>query len=164
MNNPQAPPAPHAPPNYSNYQPDQELQRLRKRVSDLMRMNSLTPETFQQMVFQLFQESERRRQTCLQEAEEHLRKYHALLSQAGAFSAQGSILFAVVNGFATLEERRIQEMADRAKEKEATQAPPPPPPPHETAAPATPTTNGHPAQEAAGASEAKPSGGKRKKA
>jgi hypothetical protein len=80
-------------------------------------MGALTPDTFQQAIFQLFQESERRRMSCLQEAEDHLRKYHALLSQAGAFAAQGSILFAVINGFASLEEKRVEETAVRAKEQ-----------------------------------------------
>lgn len=149
-------------PNSSNYQPEVELVRLRKRLGDLLRMNALTPDTFQQAVMQLFQEAERRRQTALQEAEDHLRKYHALLSQAGAFAAQGSILFAVINGFATLEERRLQEMAERAKEKLDQQEPAAPPP-----APApvieAPPTNGQTAQEAAGDPNAKPSGGRRKK-
>lgn len=166
------PPTPmiHAPqpradlPNPGNYQPEQELLRLRRRVGDLMRMNALTPETFQQAVMQLFQESERRRQTCLAEAEDHLRKYHALLSQAGAFAAQGSILFAVINGFATLEERRLQEMADREREKAQQQeAAPPPPAPTPAPAPANGTATAQPAQEATGEPTPKTSGGRRKK-
>lgn len=159
-------------PNHSNFQPDQELLRLRRRMGDLLRMGALTPETFQQAIFQLFQEAERRRLTCLQEAEDHLRKYHALLSQAGAFAAHSSILFSVINGFASLEEKRLQEMAARDQEKaqqeaeakaeeerkaaEQKTAEAPPAPEH------TPT-NGQPAQEAAGDIPAKPSGGRRKK-
>ena len=174
MNQPPPTPTIHAPqpradmPNLANYQPDQELLRLRRRIGDLMRMNALTPETFQQAVMQLFQESERRRQTCLQEAEDHLRKYHALLSQAGAFAAQGSILFAVINGFATLEERRLQEMADREREKAQQEAAAPPaapaPAPAPEPAPANGTPTAQPAQEATGTPATKTSGGRRKKA
>jgi hypothetical protein len=154
-------------PNYSNFQPSEEMVKLRKRVADLMRLGAATPETFGQTIMQVWQECERRRQGCLGEAEDHLRKYHALLSQAGAFAAQASILYSVINGFASLEERRIQETADRAREqaeKEAAQkasaeTPAPAPAPE---APA-PTTNGHPAQEAAGGPTAKPSGGRHRK-
>ena len=103
--------------NYTNYQPDQEMHRLRMRVGELLRLGALTPETFQQTVMQVWQEGERRRQTCLQEAEEHLRRYHASISQASAFAAQSSILYSVVNGYVVIEERKNAELAERAREK-----------------------------------------------
>lgn len=133
MNMQQPPPARMEIPNYGNYQPDQELLRLRRRIGDLMRLGVATPDTYFQTVMQLFQEAERRRQTCMNEAEDHLRKHHALVAQAHGFSAVSSILYSIINGFASLEERRLQEMADRAKEKaengpvETKEAPPPPP-------------------------------------
>lgn len=146
-------------PNYTNYQPNEELVRLRKRVSDLLRLGAATPETFAQTMMQLWSEGERRRQTCMQEAEDHLRKYHALVAQAHGFAAQSSILYSVINGYATLEERRVQEMIDREKEKAE----------HAPEAPASkvaevPVINEGSAQEAAGDLKVKPSGGKRKKA
>jgi len=165
MNNP--PPQPTQPQRQpeivvpQNYHPDQEMLRLRRRIGDLLRLGAATPETFQQAVMQLWQEGERRRQACLQEAEEYQRKYQACLSQAGAFAAQSSILYAIVNGFATLEERRLQEMSVRAAEKAQAEA-------DQKAEDAKKSpvakTNGQPAQEAAGEPTGKSSGGKRKKA
>lgn len=165
----------------ASYQPNEDLIRLRRRVGDLLRLGGLTPETFQQTIMQLWQESEKRRQTALQEAEEHQRKYHACLSQAGAFAAQSSIMYAVINGFVVLEERRLQETAQRAleqAEKETSQkalqeaeaqrviqeseAAKPQEPKKAEITVAT-TTTGQPAQEAAVAPKAKLSGGKRKK-
>lgn len=104
-------------PNYTNYQPNEELVRLRKRVNDLLQLGAATPETFAQTMMQLWQEGERRRQSCIAEAEDHLRKYHAMIAQAHGFAAQSSILYSVINGYATIEERRILELAEREKEK-----------------------------------------------
>lgn len=179
MNVPQPPQPQGQIPNHSNYQPDQELLKIRRRVSDLVRLGAATPETYLQTVMQLFQESERRRQVCMSEAEDCLRRHQALVAQAHGFSAVGSILFAIVNGFATLEERRVIESAERAREQKEKE---------DEAARLkgngqAPATNGHPTQEAAGAPEAaapvaappapvvtpsepsatKPSGGKRRK-
>jgi hypothetical protein len=162
-------PPPHQ--SHSTYQPEQEQLRLRRRLGDLLRLGAMTPETFQQAILQLWQEVEKRRQSSLQEAEDYHRKYQACLSQAGAFAAQSSILFAVINGFVTLEERRIQETSDRAREaaeKEAAQralqeAPPHPPPPPAPVAVVAPSPPPPPAQEAAGKFNGKPPGGKRKK-
>ncbi len=183
-------PAEHTPPprmeipNHTNYQPNEEILRLRRRTIELVRLGAATPETFQQTIMQLWQEGERRRQASIAEAEDHLRKYHACLSQAGAFAAQSSILFSIVNGFATLEERRLQENArvaaeaaekaraeqQKAEQERAAAKPPEPPalPPTPVAAPDPPKVpetqmNGHHAQEAAGKAKTKPSGGKRKK-
>lgn len=104
-------------PNYTNYQPNEELVRLRKRVNDLLQLGAATPETFAQTMMQLWQEGERRRQSCIAEAEDHLRKYHAMVAQAHGFAAQSSILYSVINGYATIEERKAQELAERAKEQ-----------------------------------------------
>jgi hypothetical protein len=104
-------------PNYTNYQPNEEIVRLRKRVNDLLRLGAATPETFAQTLMQIWQEGERRRQSCMSEAEDHLRKYHAMVAQAHGFAAQSSILYSVINGYATIEERRVLELAEQAKEK-----------------------------------------------
>lgn len=151
----------YEPPNYSNYQPDQELLRLRKRVTDLVRLGAATPETYVQTVMQLSQEGERRRQSCMAEAEDHLRKYHALTAQAHGFAALSSMLFAIINGFATLEERRLVEMAEREKEK-AENGPPPSPVVVQPDPPKEPAKVQ--AREGARSSgKTKPSGGKRRK-
>ena len=104
-------------PNYTNYQPNEEIVRLRKRVNDLLRLGAATPETFAQTLMQIWLEGERRRQSCMSEAEDHLRKYHAMVAQAHGFAAQSSILYSVINGYATIEERRVLELAEQAKEK-----------------------------------------------
>ncbi len=151
-------------PNYTNYQPNEELIRLRRRIGDLMRLGAATPETYLQTVMQLFQEGERRRQSCLTEAEDHLRKHAALVAQAHGYSAMTSILYSIINGFATLEEKRLQEMAEREKEKQDNG---PPATNGVAQVQAAPTKD--PAQEGAGTSGVKPpsnhkpSGGKRKK-
>ena len=153
----------------ANYQPEQELFKLRRKLSDLIRMGAATPETFMQALMQIFQETDKRRISCLAEAEDHLRKYQALLSQAHAFTAQSSIAFAVIDGYVKIEERRAQELAERAQEKaqqEAAQKAE-----DEAKAQQEPAqTNGLQAHEGATdavpsqkAPKAKPSGGKRKK-
>lgn len=158
MDSPTVPAAPVQIPNYTNYQPDQEAFRLRKRLTDLLRLGAATPETFQQTLMQLWNENERRRQSCMQEAEDHLRKYHQLVAQAHAFSAQSSIAFNVINGYVIIEERRIQEEAERAKERAEVEA-----------EARKLESNGHTVREAQEAAlepeitEEKPSGGRRKK-
>ncbi len=109
-------------PDYTNYQPEQELTKLRKRLSDLLRLGGATPETFVQTLLQMWQETEKRRQSSLREAEDLLRKYHALVAQSHAFAAQASIAYSVVNGYVILEERRAQEVADRERERAAHEA------------------------------------------
>lgn len=110
---------PQQQPNTPNYRPQEELTRLRLRLNDLLRLEAATPATFQQAIMQIWQESERRRQSCLSESEDHLRRYHALLAQAHGFSALSSIVFAVINGYVELEEKRVREEAERAHEKAA---------------------------------------------
>ena len=114
--------------NYSNYQPNEELLRLRKRVTDLLKLGAATPETFAQSILQIWQETERHRQSSMEQAEDHLRKYHALVAQAQGFAMQSSILYSVINGYATIEERKAQEMADREAERRVNEAETPAPP------------------------------------
>jgi len=113
--------------NYSNYQPNEELLRLRKRVTDLLKLGAATPETFAQSILQIWQETERHRQSSMEQAEDHLRKYHALVAQAQGFAMQSSILYSVINGYATIEERKAQEMADREAERRVEAETPAPP-------------------------------------
>ena len=112
-------------PNYANYQPNEELIRLRRRVTDLLKLGAATPETFAQSILQIWQETERHRQSSMEQAEDHLRKYHALVAQAQGFAMQSSILYSVINGYATIEERKAQELADRAAEQKAVAEAPP---------------------------------------
>ena len=112
-------------PNHTNYQPEAEMVRLRRRLGDLLRLGAATPDTFQMAVQQMWQETEKRRQSCLQEAEDHLRKYHAMVAQAHGFSSMASILYSVIDGYVNLEERRIQEAVARATDEAKAAEPPP---------------------------------------
>jgi hypothetical protein len=93
------------------------LVKLRSRMNDLLRLGILTPEGFgmyQQTILQLLQEFDRRKMTCMSQAEQLRTQAAAVESQGHAFSAAGSVLFAVVNGYIDLEEKRIREMQERA--------------------------------------------------
>ena len=109
-------------PNHGNFQPEQEMLKLRKRLNDLLRLGAATPETFQQAIQQMWQETEKRRQGALQEAEDHLRRYHALVAQAHGFSSMASVMYAVIDGYVSIEERRLQELAEREAEREKAEA------------------------------------------
>lgn len=94
--------------------------KIRKRLNDLLSKGLVNPDAFgmyQQTILQLHQECERRRQTCLGQAETLKRQAAAAESQSHAFSAMASIIFSVVNGYADLEERRLREEAERAAER-----------------------------------------------
>jgi hypothetical protein len=157
MNTPHQPQLGPQTPNYSNYHPEQELVKLRRRVAEMLKLGAATPETYLQTIMQLFQEAERRRQICMGEAEDCLRKHQALVAQAHGFSSMSSILYNIVNGYVTLEEKRILETAEREKEQAEKEA----------AANGADTSNGHSTHEAESASDTpvapKPSGGKRRK-
>jgi len=160
MNTPHQPQLGPQTPNYTNYHPEQELLKLRRRVGEMLKLGAATPETYLQTIMQLFQEAERRRQICMGEAEDCLRKHQALVAQAHGFSAMSSILYNIVNGYVTLEEKRILETAEREKEqaeKEAAVSG------NGTASSAA--SNGHSTQEGAigPIPTAQPSGGKRRK-
>jgi HD-like signal output (HDOD) protein len=91
--------------------------RLRKRVKDLMALDYMTPEsagTYEQTILQFWQEVDRQRMVCLQQAETLRRQASAAEAQAGAFTAIGSILFNVVNGFVEAGQKKAQEEIERA--------------------------------------------------
>jgi hypothetical protein len=92
------------------------LVKLRARMNDLLRMGVLSPEgsgMYQQTVLQLLQEFDRRKASCLEQAEHLRRQAAAAEAQAAAFGVSGSVLFAVVNGYIDLEEKRIREDQER---------------------------------------------------
>jgi len=99
-----------------------EVLKLRKRLLDFQRTGAMAPEsfmTYQQTILQLWQEAERRRQACMAQKETLLRQAAAAESQAHAFSAMSSIMFSVIDGYVSLEEKRIREEQERAQEKQA---------------------------------------------
>lgn len=118
--------------------PQNDLLQLRKRLLDLQRSQSLTPEAFglyQQTILQLHQEADKRKQSCMQQAQTLRAQAAAVESQGHAFSSMASILFSVVNGYILLEEKRAAEEQAREQERKETAEPEPlpaPPPPGPT--------------------------------
>jgi hypothetical protein len=97
------------------------LVKLRTRMNDLLRMGIVTPDGFgmyQQTVLQLLQEFDRRKATCFTQAEQLKAQAAASEAQGHAFSVCGSVLFSVVNGYIDLEEKRLKEEQERAREVE----------------------------------------------
>jgi hypothetical protein len=104
-----------------NMTPQEDLIRLRTRLLDLQKTGLLNPDnfgTYQQTILQIWQESERRRASCLQQAATLRQQAAAAEAQSHAFSVIGSIIYSVVNGYIELEERRAREEQERALEKE----------------------------------------------
>lgn len=92
------------------------LVRLRTRMQELLRLGITTPEGFgmyQQTMLQLLQEFDRRKATCLEQAEHLRRQAAAAEAQAAAFGVSGSVLFAVVNGYLDIQEKTIREEQER---------------------------------------------------
>ena len=103
----------------------QDLIRLRQKMVDLQKLDYMTPEsfgTYQQTILQIWQEADRRRQTCITQAETLRRQAAAAEAQAGAFSVMSSIMYNVVNGFVEAGEKRIREEAERAAESSGEEA------------------------------------------
>lgn len=110
------------------YQKD--LIRLRQRLLDLQGTQRLSTEAYglyQQTILQIHQEAERRKQTCFQQAATLRAQASAAESQGHAFSSIASIIYAVVNGYIEVEEKRLredQERRERLAEETAPDSPP----------------------------------------
>lgn len=103
--------------------PQDDLMRLRKRLVDLQAVGLMDPKsfgTYQQTLLHIWQEVDRRRQTCLQQAEALRLQAAAAEAQSHAFGALGSIMYNIVNGFVEADEKRVREEAAKAAEKEQT--------------------------------------------
>lgn len=103
------------------------LIKLRTRLNDMLKSGIATPESFglyQQTMLQLYQEFDRRRISNLEQAAQLRAQASAIESQAHAFTAATSLLFAVVNGYIELEEKRARETAEREAERLANEPQP----------------------------------------
>lgn len=101
--------------------PNEEILRLRRRVKDLLGLGYMTEEsggTYEQTILQVWQEADRGRINCLQQAETLKRQAAAAEAQAGAFTMVSSILYNVVNGFVEAGNKRLREEAERQAELE----------------------------------------------
>lgn len=102
-----------------------ELVRLRQRFLDLQKLGALSPETFgmfQQSFMEVYQEAERRRQSCLHQVTTLEKQIAQARAEASAFSVMSSILYSIVDGHIGIETRRIREAESRAAQ-EAGEAP-----------------------------------------
>jgi hypothetical protein len=105
--------------------PSEEILRLRRRVKDLLGLGYMTEEsggTYEQTILQVWQEADRGRVNCLQQAETLKRQAAAAEAQAGAFTMMSSILYNVVNGFVEAGNKRVREDAERQAEMAAREA------------------------------------------
>jgi len=108
------------------------LMQLRQKLAEFQQLGIITPEsfgTYQQTVLQVWQEAERRRVSCLTQAESLRAQAQAAEYQASAFGTIASILYAVINGHVEAEQRRIRELQERDREDMAAKAVQVPPPP-----------------------------------
>lgn len=91
---------------------EDSLVRLRTRLVDLQKLGGLEPEafgTYQQTLLQIYNEAERKKQACLQQAQTLRQQAAAAEAQSHAFGTIGSILYSVVNGYVELEQKRMAE-------------------------------------------------------
>ena len=110
----------------TNGDPQQVMLRLRERLMDMERSGVLKPEAasmYKMSMLQIWQECERRRQECLGQAQQLREQAKAAEAQSHAFSIMSSIVYSVVNGYMTLEEKRVHEEAQRRAEAEAADQP-----------------------------------------
>lgn len=136
-----------------NETPTTILVRLRTRLNDLLKLGITTPEGFglyQQTILQLLGEFERRQQDCHNQAAQLRQQAAAAEAQAHGFIAAKSLLFAVVNGFVEVEEKRLRELAELEADKKASQVEPEPEPKSE------PKKRGRPRKKTEGAEAAPP--------
>ena len=100
-----------------------DLIRLRQRFLDLQKLDALNPEafgTFQQSFMEVFQEAEKRKQSCQSQANTLRRQADAADTQANAFSTISSILYNIVDGHIGIEQRRVAEDQSRAAQEYGT--------------------------------------------
>jgi len=101
-----------------SYQED--LNKLRKRIIDAVEQEVLDPklrEFYEATMIQIMNESERQRQTCVQQAETLRRQAATLDGQASAFAMQSSIVYNVLNSFVLMAEKQIAEEKIREAQK-----------------------------------------------
>ena len=103
--------------------PPDDFTRLRLRLLDLQKTGMLDPRsfgTYQQTIFQVLQETVRRKESCFAQAATLRQQAAAAEAQGHAFSTMGSILHSVVNGYVDLEDRRVAEELGRQAVRDGT--------------------------------------------
>lgn len=98
----------------------EDILKLRKRVLDAVNagiVDNNLKDFYEATLLQILNESERQRQTCVKQAEAFRKQASVADGQAAAYSAMGSIVYSVLNGYIVQEERAKREEAARALEQ-----------------------------------------------
>lgn len=103
----------------------EEVLKLRKKLIDavtagVVDANSKT--TIEAFLIQIMNESEKNRQQCMSQAEELKKRASSIEGQAAGFTAVGSIVYNVINGFIQAAERDRKERERLAQEEAEKQA------------------------------------------
>lgn len=99
---------------------EEAILRLRKKLKELESLGYMNPSsagTYEQTILQVWQEADRRRGSCLAQAETLRRQAAAAEAQAGAFTVMASILYNVVNGFVEAGNKQALELLERDHER-----------------------------------------------
>jgi hypothetical protein len=97
----------------------EDITRLRKRLLDAVShgiVKSDSKDIYEATLIQVLNEAERQRQRCMTQADTLRRQAAVADGQASAYSAIGSIVFNVLNGFVDAAERANREERERAVE------------------------------------------------
>jgi len=95
--------------------------KLRQRMTDLLRMGVVDEKghgVLQSVLMQLYNDCERQRQACMNQADSFRAQAKMAEGQANGFAAVSSIVYNTINGFVVQAERAAIESAERAKERE----------------------------------------------
>lgn len=90
----------------------EDISKLRRRFADALNVGVISKEgkdTFEAVLLQIVNEAEKQRQSNLNQADALRRQASALDGQANAFSSVASIVYSVLNGYVTAQERAIEE-------------------------------------------------------
>ncbi len=109
----------------------EDITKLRRRLLDAVShgiIKSDSKDIYEATLIQVLNEAERQRQRCVTQADTLRRQAAVADGQASAYSAIGSIVFNVLNGFVDAAERASREEKERAEiDAEASDTDPAPP-------------------------------------
>lgn len=98
----------------------EDIIKLRKRVADAVGRGLVSVEDkdfLEGTLLQIMNDAERNRQNCVTQAENLRRQAAVADGQAGAFASTVSIVYNVLNGFVTADEKNEAERAKDEAEK-----------------------------------------------
>jgi hypothetical protein len=116
----------------------EDISKLRRRFADAINAGVISKDgkdTFEAVLLQIVNEADKQRQSNLNQADALRRQASALDGQANAFSSVASIVYSVLNGYVTAQERALEderrvaaEMAEKLENTESVRVSEMPPP------------------------------------